>query len=450
MLSDKNVKVLCFTNEATVKGLEWAFDQKVYSDRSYSFFAASLSKPPESLADFDVFVLTLDLGQPVPLENIRKLPARPGVCGFLQPTPQQLLTIAEVPDWSPVAWDGVSFERLALRLDTMAAREQERSRLEGFLEGTRLWLAHHLATPAFLEWMNPPDDWQGARQARFDSARKSLSVGSETSKCDLRLPLATKGAKEICDFRLHEGVWRLRSHDATDGADFVGNPNAVRPGDQIDVGGHVLRVRVAKEVEDYLGLAKKSGFQGNVSASRPLDPDRTLAEVCKEFLASWTTGELRVSSGLRHGSVYFRDGVVHHAVAGSVSGEKALLRMLGWPSPTWRFNPEKRSELTQRDMDMDFARFTGVHKEWKERWAKLQGFLPPQQMRLRGLAKTFVKRGAWTTADYRVIAAVCEYQLVRDIFNNCPLMDVEILSSLVELRKQGLIEPLPTATPARS
>src|SRR5690606_23872498 len=145
----------------------------------------------------------------------------------------------------------------------------------------------------------------GPRQARFDSVRKSLSVGTETSKCDLKLPLSTKASKEVCDFRLHEGVWRLRIHDASDGAEFVGQPNAVRPGDQLEIAGRVLRGRVAKEVEDYLGLAKKSGFQGNVSVGRPLDPDRTLSEVCKEFLASWTTGELRVSSGLRHGSVYF-------------------------------------------------------------------------------------------------------------------------------------------------
>lgn len=446
MLFDKRIKVLCFSSEATLKGLKWAFEQKVFTNRTFELYAGSLAKTPESAADFGLYLMTLDLGQPVPLENLKKLPKRPGVCGFLQPTPQQLLHLAELPDWNAVAWDGAAFDKLATRLDVLAERFSASAKIEQFMENSKLWLGHGLDVPSTLEWGNPPKKWTGIKVFPFNQDTRTLSLGGLKSKADIRVPLK-KESDEICEFRYHDGIWSLELFGKSDGVSFAGNMDSVRPGDHLQIEDIVLQVRASKDVESFLGIVRKSGLFPGIEAARAPDSSKTLADVCREFLSTWTTGELRITSGLKNGSVFFVDGTIHHCVSGAVSGVKALTRMLGWDNPSWRYTPDRESDLHFMSMDMDFADFAELYIRWKDTWAKLRSFLPPSHLRLRASAKIFNAKKWWSAADYSVISAVCEYRLVRDIFNNCPLSDVDILASLVEMRRQGLVELQPPPPP---
>ncbi|MBS1986153.1 MAG: DUF4388 domain-containing protein [Bdellovibrionales bacterium] len=438
--SNKAIKVLCFAQDAVVKGLSWAFEQKVYSQRHYKFYSGSLAQLSPSVVDFDLFVLPLDLGQPVPVENLKKLPPRGGVCALLQPTPQQLLQIAELPDWSTVQWDGAAFEKIATRLDTLAARAAGHRRNAEFVETCWLWLNRQISNPSILEWIDAPADKEALRFVSLDPARKNLTIGCESSSADMRIALP--GTNELCELRYVDGHWQLRFFDEKEGLSFSGDPHSVRPGDRIELQSVVLHVRAGRETESFLGLARESGLFSGLELRRPEAGDLTLADLCREFLSSWTTGELRVSSDLKGGSIFFENGRIQHVVSGSVSGQKALLRMLAWKTPTWRFNTDVKSDFPFPDMSLGFSEFSSLHREWKDKWGKVQNLLPPSQLKLRASAKNFLSKDAWTSNEYLVLAAVCEYQLTRDIFNNCSLLDHEILEALVDLRRFNILEPV--------
>lgn len=438
---DRRIKVLCFSNENVVKGLKWAFDQKVFSDFRYEFYAGSLAAPPENLEEFDLFALTLDLGQPVPVENLRKLPVRLGLAAFLQPTPQQLLSLGELPEWNPIAWDGVSYDKLASRLDFLTLRRRDQLKVGHFLETCSLWIDHHLALAGRLDWVNAPETYAGLKSFRLERNARSLSLGAQSSRADVKLPVA--GGAEYCEFRFHNGRWSVKVFDATEGTvTFEGNPGDVRPGDRLTVNGLAIQVKVDVEVESFLGVARKSTLFDAKFRQRVSFEDKTLADICREFLSSWTTGELRVGSGLKHGSIFFKEGTLTHAVAGAVSGLKALTRMFAWEEPTWRFNADKKPDLGTRDLAIGFMEFSTVYRNWREHWGRLRTFSPPSNLRLRGVVRPFNQKVSWTNAEYQVMSAVCEFKLIRDVFNNCALLDVEILSALVDMRRQGLVEPV--------
>jgi hypothetical protein len=63
-------------------------------------------------------------------------------------------------------------------------------------------------------------------------------------------------------------------------------------------------------------------------------------------------------------------------------------------------------------------------------------------MKLNADAARFRERVSWTRREYLVLAGISEFHLVRDVFNNCPLSDLDIVEALVELRRQGIIAPM--------
>src|SRR5687768_15547367 len=80
------VRVICIANPETVRGLQWALDRQEFSDRKYQLHHLPLSQVQQfatAAPDFDICFTSIDLGQPVPLENLKKLAARPGLCAFV-------------------------------------------------------------------------------------------------------------------------------------------------------------------------------------------------------------------------------------------------------------------------------------------------------------------------------------------------------------------------------
>lgn len=433
-------KILCLAGEPILKGLKLAVERNPAYSGKLEFFGASLAKMPENLAEFDLFFLALDLGQPVPGEHLKNLPARPGLCALFQPTPQQLLQLSERIYWNAMAWDGVSFDRVCERIVDLLEMREKTVQLERFVETSRLWLERKLAVPAFIEWANPPEKWSGATRFALESERRTLSVGGLQSRADAKVPLEANN-DEVCEFRFSEGHWSLELLNKKAQTSFAGNATEIRAGDQLQIEDMLFHFKAPREIEEFLAILRRTPVAGEIGTPRP-SGDKSLSELCREFMASWVTGELRVNSGLRHGSIFFIDGTIHHSICGAVDGVKALARMLGWENPTWRFNAGRKPDAGSRSMEIAFSDFDRIHRRWRDTWSRLKGFLPPPHLKLQGTARGFNKKEGLTSHEYQVLAAVCEYHLVRDIFNNCPLTDAEILAQLIEMRKQGLIEPM--------
>lgn len=438
------IKVLCLASQETVKGLQWALDRLNFSDRKYKLFLGNL----QSMADHhdaDMVILLLDISQPVPLESLKKINRKPGLALFIQPTPQQLLQLNELPLWQSMAWDGASYDRLALRLDEVGARFEEEIRRYRFVESGKKFLMRDQFQADFVEWLNPPDSYHGMTIFVLDVLRGTLTVGGAESQADLKIPLDQSNRSELGEFRYINGKWSFKP--SLEGAPILlrGNRENLKAGDQIEIQRHLIQVKRSLKVDELMRLSKRLHILEDQDLLRADslqgDASKTIGDLCRELLISGVTGELRLNAGVKSGSVFFNEGVLYHSVTGCVNGVKALTRMFSWQDPHWKINLKKISDPERCHFRITLKEFSRVYDSWKVQWQKISPYVPPLSVRLRANSQRYLQRQEFSLKEAKVLAAICEYPLVRDVMNSCgDMVDVEIAQTLIVLRKQGLIE----------
>ncbi len=437
---DPVIKVFCLANNATIKGLQWVLDRRSFSDRKFQLFPGNLTQIQEASADSDILFMALEMGQPVPVENLRKNKEVLGLCALEQPTPSQLLQLLELGGWQAMPWDGSSFEKVAERLDLLATQNFDRLKEREFLQTARSWIHHHEYEAARITWTNPPSAFDGVTSFMLDKRRASLSLGGLKSSADVRLPLA--GAEEFCLFQFRDQKWALKKLSTQGRLQFHGkSAEDIRAGDSLEIDEHKFLVQKSDKVQQLARAAQRLGLiKDGAQHQLRSDASSTLSDLIKELMFAGLEGELRLSANLKNGALYFEEGVLRQAVSGPVVGLKALLRMLGWDKPSWKFNPGRRAPAVKDRLNLHLSDFSKIHQQWQKKWADFANLAPPANLRLQTKREVFLTRTKWSSREYQVLAAVCEYVLVRDILNSCKLHDVEIFETLVDLRKQGLIE----------
>ncbi len=430
-------RVLCFAPVQAIQGLQWYLDRHEFSARRFRLFPGRLADPNEDLSDFEIVWFSFDLGQPVPVEHLKNFRGHVGLASFQQPTPQQLLALGEASGFRPITWDGVSFERIALSLDAIAAASEKTKKESLLVDSLAGWLSQRRRQPGRLRLLNPPEGFPGAVDFSLVDVGTSLRIGGWRSRAPIRLPYDT--GHEFLELNLREGAWTgaVLSPDPP-----VQGPPASRPievGDQISIGAWILQFAPLPVVEELASLMARSGMSSKDATLAASAPAQNLADFVRGLLLAGASGEIRVQSGLKHAVLTVLEGRLVHAVTGAVGGEKALFRVLAWPEAKWRFLPRDEHGFKDREMDFGALEFARAYADWIRRWEVVRSFVPSSQMRLEGNPNAVRQRSQWTHRLFLVLAAVSEFHLVRDVFNNCPLLDIDIVESLVELRKSGLI-----------
>ncbi len=440
---DKYLKVVCFASSDTIKGLQWALDRTQDPDRKFRLFSSTLAslgtdKEPKEM---DLAFAAIDLGQPIPLENLGKLQEVPGLMALEHPTPQQLLNVFELDEWRAVAWDGVQFEKIVHRLFELADFHKANIRKKHFIESCRAWIRRSDELPDFVEWVNPPENYLSPKLYALDTQYGILTIGSEGSGAQLKVPDQNSNRRELGEFRFINGQWAFKSFATDLKIEIRGQSEKLKPGDQLTIKEWVFSVRKSPRIDDFVRMARNTSVWGEV---QPIDSknssEKTLAETIKEALHAGMRGELRLTSGLKHGSLFFEDAKIIHARTGPVAGRKAALRMLGWDRMTWKFIDDKMPVPDRRTMNVTYSEFSRMHQVWKTSWQTVVNLQPPVQLKLKAHPNSFMKKKVWTVQEANVFSALCEYSMVRDILNFCSLDDVTIVETLVTMRKQGLVD----------
>jgi len=443
---DLATHVLCLGSPEQVKGLQWALDHHAPSRRQYKVYRSQINEVSSVHSEYDFIVMLLDLGQPVPTENLRSIAEfKEGLCCFMQPTPGQLLALSEVSSWGALSWDGVSFEEVAQRVDHLIKHNEGRIQKKAFLESATHWLKKSVSRLGQVQFLNPPPHWSGFAFRTLDESEGSLSLGQLNSSAKWKLPI--NGDKELCEFVYHGGRWTLKLLEP-EGARSTADLDNMRAGDQINIGELRFLVKMASEVEEIYGIARKLSIIDDASLGLDFDQGprvsfegEDLESFCSSLLYSQSIGELQVRSGHKRGVILFYAGIITAAVAGAVDGVKALLRMMMWEGAEWRFVTNKDYREDHDSMRLSMLQLTRVLQNAKKLHSKVEPFMPPTHTLLLVDPASFEKKDLWTIPEARVLASVAEYGVVRDVLNYCPLPDLEIYDTLVNLRRQGLIRP---------
>ena len=86
---------------------------------------------------------------------------------------------------------------------------------------------------------------------------------------------------------------------------------------------------------------------------------------------------------------------------------------------------------------LDFQR---AYERWKQKIAQLKRIWPPQHLQISPNSAAYMAKRDWVARDFMVFASVCESARVFEVLNSCPLLDVEVVESLVALRREHLIQ----------
>lgn len=443
-LSDfgQTVHVLCMGSAEHVQGLQWAFDQKVPADRNYRVYRGGISQDMSKYEAYDFVILLLDMAQPVPTELISKLAQlKKGLCAFIQPTPGQLLALNKVSDWEAVAWDGVNLEEIAKRASRRLGRLEKEIKEKALFSSVNEWMKERAEEPGELVCIRAPQSWQGQFNGTLDKTSGVFSVGCRNSQANLRLPFT--GSEDILELRLRGGKWGLQVLSNAGEIRFDGESDHLKVGDELEIGGALFQIRREAGLQELYD--KSHQVLGLLSEYNDNEADESLEKNCRRLLSESHSGELSLRSGHRSGTIFFFAGVVVHAMTGSVSGEKALLRMLSWE---WdgqgleqSFRNVDPAQFPIGTIHFDLIRFARAARANKDAMQEVSSFVPAPSLRLEINPRGFLDKVTWSAEEARILAAIGEFTLVRDIINFCPLPDAQILKTLVQLRRQKLISP---------
>jgi CheY-like chemotaxis protein len=168
-----------------------------------------------------------------------------------------------------------------------------------------------------------------------------------------------------------------------------------------------------------------------------------LTDLLQLFHMNRRSGVIELSrreSGEREerGTIWVRDGNLVQAAAGSVEGEKALFRLLGWRDGTFSFSPD-RVQVTPRILTPTRALLMEGMRQLDE-WDRLRATLPPRDARVvLKVAKGDLPGGVHPLTQ-EVLLLLELYDRVGDVVDHSSHPDYQVLRTLQALADRQMIE----------
>jgi len=172
-----------------------------------------------------------------------------------------------------------------------------------------------------------------------------------------------------------------------------------------------------------------------------------LLEVIKEQASFGFTGKVNIlisSSGQFHGVVYLIDGHVVGAETGVLKGKKALYKLIFDDVDSvikFRFvvEPEVVSDLLC-SMKMNFDQIKTEAQKFYQKYILAKKLKPAPELKLVINPEVIVNHELITADEFDVLSILTEWSKVADVYKYSKLMEFEVTSALVNLRKKRAIK----------
>ncbi len=414
-----------------IKGVQWEINKR--TSKKIELFQLRLGEGavPTQLNGVLYFV---EHGAQVPLQFLKSIPRLPSIAVFESMNSQQVLGLGQVGAWRPLLWEEARYDKVAtVLLEELALRgSQVDERIVGHL---KTWMRDQGELPTRLVWTNCPSTWKGQKEMALSTTGAPLVLGSLESTADFKLPLSGKGEWALLQKTKHG--FQFRSLLPQLPVQFFGDPSQFKSGDRLKIFDFTFELAGSPEWAALKSFMRRQGI--SMEAPAVASGPRTLADSLRELLENASSGELQVKCESRTGYITLQNGYIEEVLAGPVSGLKALFRILSWPEVKSNFERVERGSSAASPLHLGALEFQRAYDRWKQRLAPLKSVWPPYQLKVKADPGGFLKKKTWVRNDYLVFSSLCESERVFEVLNNCPLLDVEIIESLVSLRKDGLV-----------
>ena len=196
------------------------------------------------------------------------------------------------------------------------------------------------------------------------------------------------------------------------------------------------------DVLDHVdAILERSARFGEIRADTEIEgklSQISVADLLQIFQMNQRSGSVRISQdGLpASASISIRAGQVIDAMipltdGTSVSGEKALYRMLGWKEGRFEFIPGDVREQARISKPLRMLLMEGVRQ--KDEWDKLRRDMPGPELRLVLRVPREQIPAISHPLTREVIDALCAYHKIGEIVDHCPFPDYQVLRVLSDL-----------------
>ncbi len=194
----------------------------------------------------------------------------------------------------------------------------------------------------------------------------------------------------------------------------------------------------ASKIADKVKSVRKD-FRRRQAALSGHTSQLAMADLLQLLSLNGKTGVLRIDNG-RTGKIYFRSGKIINATLESVSGLKALYRLLAWDEANFELEPlledeegveEKIHDATQSILMEGFTQIDEA--------CHLKDKLPGEKELLQ-VASTASKAKDLGDAEKQVLKALGKGATLVSLLDRLSLTDLQIFEAVIALRSRGLIE----------
>jgi len=187
-------------------------------------------------------------------------------------------------------------------------------------------------------------------------------------------------------------------------------------------------VKQAKEVE---AARIEAGISGVIE-------EIGMANLLQMLGGSSEEGTLTVSRGTEEGVITFQNGLFVAACLGSLTGWKALTRLLSWNDGTFKFHSQLDSlPAEEAPTPLDGAVFEAVRRLDEARRSEASHFQPGMRFRIeREALAGEADLGKTEEAVLDLVGVGCTLRRILDVI---PESDAQVLEALRSLEERGLI-----------
>lgn len=166
------------------------------------------------------------------------------------------------------------------------------------------------------------------------------------------------------------------------------------------------------------------------------------AELLELFHVNLQTGTLELvrgrGRGRQRGAIALREGQVVHAHTGSVSGEKAFLRLLSWDRGRFSFRPGAIAGEPSIDRPTRALLREGVRQSAE--WRRLAAELRPRGARARLRVSRASLPAVLHPLTQEVLMVLEITDRIDEVLDRCSFPDYQVLGTLSTLVRRGLVD----------
>jgi CheY-like chemotaxis protein len=203
-----------------------------------------------------------------------------------------------------------------------------------------------------------------------------------------------------------------------------------------------LHARVDRILERRSRLAR-TGREGDSLLSGTVE-HLAISDLLQILALNGKSAVVRLQQGSEEGEIVFLSGRMVHAACGPAAGTKALFRMLGWSSATFRVLPPSAASIERTiDAPASNALMDGLIS--LDEWNRWRGLIPPADARLELApdARNRLHGQAVSPAEFDVMARAKEGAAVGAILDASPLPDADLAEAMCTLITRGVVRATP-------